>query len=117
MKVKGDFVTNSSSASFILTLRPTDGNIELDEFTELFNKFLEHYKEKNPNGLRYWDATMIDQVQETKGPNLFTVAEWVSMYNGEEDVPDYMKELMTNSFIQDPNWGFVVSHFEADNDY
>ena len=38
-------------------------------------------------------------------------------FNGEEDVPDYMKELMANSFIKDPDWGFVVSSFKAENDY
>jgi hypothetical protein len=117
MKVKGDFVTNSSSASFILTLRPHDGTMGLDEFTNLFNKFLDNYKERNPNGLRYWDGTNIDEVQIDVGPNLFTVQEWVSMYNGEEDVPDYMKELMVNSFIRNTDWGFVVSSFEADDDY
>ena len=117
LKQKSDFITNSSSASFILTLRPNDGTIEIDEFTELFNKYLEHYKDRNPNGLRYWDGTKIDQVQNTKGPNLFTVSEWTSMYNGEEDIPDYMKQLMANSFIKDPDWGFVVSSFDDDNDY
>jgi len=117
MKVKGDFVTNSSSASFILTLRPHDGTIELDEFTNLFNKFLDGFKQRNPNDLRYWDGTNIDEVQVDVGPNLFTVNEWVSMYNDDEDIPDYMKELMANSFIKDPDWGFVVSSFKAENDY
>jgi len=117
MKRKGDFITNSSSASFILTLRPHDGTIELDEFTNLFNKFLDSFKERNPNDLRYWDATNIDEVQSDVGPNLYTVSEWTSMYNGEEDVPDYMKELMSNSFIKDPDWGFVASGFKVENDY
>jgi len=117
MKAKADFITNSSSASFILTLRPHDGTMGLDEFTNLFNKYLDNYKQRNPNGLRYWDGTNIDEVQVDVGPNLFTVNEWVSMHNGEEDIPDYMKELMANSFIKDPDFGFVVSSFEADSDY
>ena len=117
MKIKGDFVTNSSSASFILTLRPHDGTIKLDEFTNLFNKFLDDYKFRHPSRLRYWDATNIDEVQVDVGPNLFTINEWTSMYNGEEDVPDYMKELMSNSFIKNPDFGFVVSGFQVENDY
>jgi len=117
MKRKGDFITNSSSASFILTLRPHDGTMELDEFTNLFNKYLDSFKFRNPNSLRYWDASNIDQVQSDNGPNLFTINEWTSMYNGEEDVPEYMKELMQNSFIKDPDFGFVVSGFVVENDY
>jgi hypothetical protein len=118
MKRKGDFITNSSSASFILTMRPHDGTMEIGEFTSLFNKFLDRYKESNPNGLRYWDGTNItDVINDESGPHLFEVTEWVSMYNDADDVPDYMKELMANSFIKDCDWGFVVSGFKAENDY
>ena len=67
--------------------------------------------------MRYWDASVFKEVETNSGPNLFTISEWVSMYNDEEDVPDYMKELMINSFIKDPDRGFVVSAFEVDNDY
>jgi hypothetical protein len=116
MKVKTDFVTNSSSASFILTLRPHDGTMELSEFTNLFNKYLEDYKKNNPNSLRYWDATNIDEVQDDVGPNLFTINECVSMYNDADDVPAYIKELMINSYIRDRDWGFVVSSFKVDED-
>jgi len=41
MKIKNDFITNSSSASFILTIDSTANS--LDEFLELWNKFLEHF--------------------------------------------------------------------------
>ena len=111
MKVKADFVTNSSSASFIMTLQPHNGTMGLDEFTQLFNEFLDDYKRRNPNALRYWDAFNIDQVQE-----LFTIHEFVTMYNDVEDVPDYMKELMINSFVMDTDWGFIVNSFQIDDE-
>jgi len=115
MKQKIDFITNSSSASFILTLKPYDETINLEEFKNLFNRFLDDYKFRNPNSLRFWDATKIEELTNNES-TIFTVTEWVSMYNDEDDVPNYMKELMINSFIKDPNFGFIASSFEINED-
>lgn len=115
VKRKSDFITNSSSASFIMTFTPVDGTIDLDDFTLLFNHYIETYKKRFPNSLRYWDASNINQVPGTRGSNLFSVKEFTSMYNDESDVPEYMKDLMINSYIRDPNWGFKVESFVVDD--
>lgn len=92
MKVKRDFVTNSSSTSFILTFKA--GTSGKDEFIDKFNRFLEEYKKH-----RTWDddfqeppllrSDMVDQVE----PGVFTIRDFVAIYGGEEDMPQYVREL------------------------
>jgi hypothetical protein len=92
MKVKKDFVTNSSSTSFIITFK-ADTSKE-DEFIYKFNRFLEKYI-KN----KTWDddfqeprllkSDMVTQVE----PGVFAIRDFVAFYGGEEDLPQYVQEL------------------------
>ena len=117
MKQKDDFITNSSSASFILTLEVNDKNVSLDEFKELFNVFIEEYLERNPSSLKFWDATNIKKIGSDNKSKLFKISEWTSMYNYQDDIPKYMRELMVNSYIDEDNFGFKVKKFNIEDDY
>ena len=89
MKVKKDFVTNSSSTSFIVTCKADTS--EKDEFIDKFNQFLEKYKEN-----RTWDDDFqeppllrIDMVNQIE-PGVFAIRDLVAIYGGEEDIPQYI---------------------------
>jgi lysyl-tRNA synthetase class I len=45
MKFKNDFITNSSSASFILKIKSTANNLK--DFIELWNLYIKHYTEEH----------------------------------------------------------------------
>lgn len=92
MKIKTDFVTNSSSSSFILTCK---GNMSgKDEFIEKFNCYLNEYIKA-----RVWDddfqeppllrGDMVNQVE----PGVFAIRDFVAFYGSEEDMPQYVREL------------------------
>lgn len=110
MKVKASFITNSSSASFILSFR-ADDNMTLEEFKDIFNQYLENHR-RFIKGLRFWDASVIEEVE----PNSFKIVEWTSMYNNQDNIPDYMKFIMVESFLTDfyalglKFGGFKVQH-------
>jgi len=92
MKIKSDFVTNSSSASFIMIFEAVEKDIH--EFIESFNDFMDYYK-RNTGGknLRFWDATNISEV----GDGIYQVEEWMSMYNDIGDIPKYMQYIIVDS--------------------
>ena len=50
MKVKLDFITNSSSASFILYVTSTENNLK--DFTTKWNDFIEHFININSYSLQ-----------------------------------------------------------------
>jgi len=112
MKVKGDFITNSSSASYILTLKTQENNT-LEEFKEKFNKYIEKYQDWHEVHLRYWNAADIKQV----GENEFTVEDWTSMHNDAMDIPGWMQNLMLQHFVKEEKYDWWVSSFKVDNDY
>lgn len=95
MRVKRDFVTNSSSTSFIVICKAdTPGK---DEFIKKFNCFLKEYIKhgtwdddfQEPPLLR---SDMVNQVE----PGVFTIRDFVAIYGGEEDIPQYIRELFFN---------------------
>jgi len=94
MKYKITEVTNSSSANFIITFKSND-DLEVEEFKDIFNEFLERHRSKFPD-LRYWDAT---DVKKT-GSRFFQVTEWTSMFNDQMDIPEYIRWLLIDSFLK-----------------
>lgn len=114
MKVKSDFVTNSSSASYIMTFKPNSQEIDRDQFLILFNAYLERFKRKHHGELRYWDGCNVDSI-EKQGITYFTVTEETSMHNGSEDIPLYMRELMVESYVKEFSMGFTMESFEIED--
>jgi len=116
MKLKSDFITNSSSASFIMSFKTKD-NINHDEFRTLFNKYLESYKRQHPNKLRFWDASIISKGTDDKGDLIYTVEDGTTMYNDMHDIPEYMRLLMIESYVNEYDWGFQVVGFKVEDEH
>ena len=123
MKIKQDFVTNSSSASMILIVK-TKEDMTLDEFKEKFSQVINKYKKycrPKDKGL-FWDGTNIEQ----KSTEEFHVKEWTSMYNGYEDIPSYMKDLVLDAVVVEKEMhygtemarlGLIPKKIIIENDY
>jgi len=96
MKIKNDYITNSSSASFILYITST-----IQDLGE-FKKFLYEYIIKELK----WDGAG-SQYPEDHQPNIFEIStgvykveEYVCMFNGYGDIPSWMVDIMIRqSFI------------------
>lgn len=111
MKVKTDFVTNSSSASFIMTFVAADKTV--DEFQDAMNSFLEVYKNQTRSELRYWDGSNIEEI----APGIFQIEEWTSMYNYIDDIPGYMKYIMVDHVVKShelASHGIEMTNFKID---
>jgi len=91
MKIKGDFVTNSSSASFIMIIEAPYDDVHC--FREAFNDYLNYYKSQTGDHLRFWDASNISEVSD----HVFQITDWTSMYNGIYDIPKYMQHIILDS--------------------
>lgn len=102
MKFKIDFVTNSSSASFILYLNSTIGDFE--EFREFFRRYIEF------EGGQYGAGNKTEYIKEYELSQIdgykFKVEYFTSMFNGFEDVPTYMIDLMVRSTSVNQYGGF-----------
>ena len=124
MKIKHDFVTNSSSASYLLYI---DSNTnDLEEFTEQFEKYLKEIRSEYD--WDSWDSSADEYEQpkfyqpkgiENVGGTVFLVTEWTSMYNYTNDIPTYMAALLVKSFDAGEleRWGFKGVKFKIVNDY
>jgi hypothetical protein len=106
MKFKTDFVTNSSSASIILIVKSEHKTVE--EFREVFNKYIEEYKGGEwgtPHPIHFWDGSKITK----KGKDTFQIEDYTSMFNyATDDIPHYMQALCLQWMV-DP--GDVEMHF------
>jgi len=111
LKRKDDFITNSSSASYILTLKADVSDMSLEQFEVLFQEYIEIYKRNNDNKIRYWDGINIHKIDN----NMFEVTDWTSMHNDNDDIPEYMRDLLIESFVDSRDWGFVVEKFRIDS--
>jgi hypothetical protein len=105
MKKKMSFVTNSSSASFILHI--TSAARSLDQFKEIMKLFLSrHYAEKqfdyqriyNVKDYEVWSNEQIElrllgTIKEVG--NIYKIYQWVGMFNdATENIPDWMNRLI-----------------------
>ena len=91
MKIKNDFVTNSSSASFIMIFEASFESVEY--FKDAFNDFLNYYKRRTGDELRFWDGSNITEISD----GVFQVTDWTSMYNDACDIPKYMQYIIVDN--------------------
>jgi len=116
MKIKIDFITNSSSASIMLFVESVADDLE--EFKKKFNEYMEHYKGRYEEHIvHFWDPNSIEQLT----PHLFTVNHHTSMFNYVTDIPHYMQVLTLESLL-DPmnlleNYGFKGIKVKVKMDY
>ena len=89
MKRKADFVTNSSSASFVLYIETS--TTDSSEFQNIFQAFIKAHEEEH--SWREKRIAPMPDVEHISG-NVFAITDWTGMYNGIEDIPDYMKYLI-----------------------
>ena len=100
MKLKADFVTNSSSASFVLYIASTCKG--LDSFRDSFNRYLEEYLSRydcskvHRSTLRFYNPQSIEEIED----GIFKIIEGTSMYNTYEDIPHYMRTILLDSKIR-----------------
>lgn len=107
MKRKLDFVTNSSSTSFILRVesKTDDPDIVLNFINEAF----QIYSEKNG-----WDnecnlpALLTPDRVVKKGPNKFIIEDYLPYYKDDGDIPGYIKDLLSK--LKDVKDGQISDH-------
>ena len=98
MRVKTDFTTNSSSASFLMVIESDVPS--LDEFVDLFNQFLTRWEDMH-DYLGYRVPRLLSPMEVTQEvPGRFVVQDWTSMYNGHENIPKYIRWLIIEQNIQ-----------------
>ena len=92
MKIKSDFVTNSSSTSFIITVESdTD---DQNEFIKKFNQFLKSYIAANNWQDNFVPPDLIDHGRIKKmGTNTFVVTDFVPAHWSDQATPSYIKAL------------------------
>jgi len=115
MKIKNDFVTNSSSASYILTLQTKD-NMSISEFNIRFNEFIDEIKrfnEREFTNIRFLDGSDISAIDD----NIFKIESWTSMHNGQFDIPGFMRYIIVEDRINDEEmWWFKIKDFKIESD-
>jgi hypothetical protein len=92
MKIKQDFVTNSSSSSFVIDVRSDDDAKE--GFVKKMNEYLLGYIAKNdwkddfepPNLLTAEKVTMREQ-------GIFRIVDYIPFYQNCDDMPQYLKDM------------------------
>jgi hypothetical protein len=95
MKIKSDFVTNSSSTSFIISCEA--GVSKKDDFIDKFNSFLKDYIKERTWDEEFQEPHMLTSDMVTLNDSgVFTITDFAPIYNSEQDIPQYIKELFLN---------------------
>jgi hypothetical protein len=112
MKIKMDFVTNSSSTSFIVAVHSDSNAIE--EFVEKINQYMLDYIDKNnwkddfepPNLLTPEEVMMVS-------PGVFHIRGYIAYYGGDDDIPQYLEDLRNENGNTLSKYGIKTITFET----
>lgn len=96
MKIKSDFVTNSSSASFIIYFNYDNKNWTFDFFKKEFLEYIQKGYIGGEFGAGNQSNYPPDNI-ELLSDGRVKVESHTSMYNGYEDLPRYMIDLLIRS--------------------
>jgi len=97
MKSKSDFVTNSSSASFILYLTSTI--YDLEKFGAFFRNHI--YKGSSFGAGSKYSYSYPTICEVSNG--VYKIEEFTSMFNGFEDIPSWMIDLIIRQTLINDN--------------
>ena len=96
MKIKKDFVTNSSSTSFMITCKSEASG--KDEFIDKYNGMLKDYIKKRKWDEEFQEPPMLTSDRVTSlGQGVFMVHDFVPLFSNERDTPQYIQELFLES--------------------
>jgi len=108
MKIKLDYITNSSSASFYLYF--TYKNDDLVEFKESLNSIFKSVIDEDPDVIiRFYNPR---EVVNRLSKNVFYIIDGTSMFNDSTSIPKYMQRILVNSFIPEYLKKFGISKIE-----
>ena len=116
MKIRADFITNSSSVAFVLSFKPIKLML-IDEFRDNINSLLEiymyqteHFSGDGLDQLRFWDAS---RISIDPGTDTFVISESVTRYNCQFDIPKYIRFILIRDRVEGfEEFGFKLHSFE-----
>ena len=92
MKFRNSFVSNSSSASFILEIFTDDHRMTKDNVIDIIENKIGTIG-IDYDGLDKNDKEMIKQNLKRIDDQKFVIDTWTAMYNGPENIPEFMKDF------------------------
>lgn len=116
MKIKIDYVTNSSSASYMLYIESEDDNLE--SFKDSLSKWIDNWTNYNSKErvARFYNPSDVEQISS----NTFLITDWTSMHNDFGDIPKYMHDLIFSMVVEKDfmkqHYGFKGFNFKVDSD-
>ena len=116
MKIKLDFITNSSSASFYLHIT-TATELTIEEFQDKFNLYIKDYSDEfcfKKKTVKFYNPREIKQINS----NTFEISDWTSMYNDNDDIPHYIRNLLILTCMENviEYYGFKKILFKIERD-
>ncbi|MCK9227216.1 MAG: hypothetical protein M0P30_05395 [Syntrophorhabdaceae bacterium] len=99
MKIKRDFVTNSSSTSFIMQFK-SGANSKAD-FIYAYNEWRSEYIKKEGWKNEFQEPSLLTSDMVTAiGDGIFVITDFVPLYSGkEQDTPKYIRDLFDKTSI------------------
>lgn len=92
MKIKADFVTNSSSTSFIMTCKSKAGGTA--DFTTSANKLFERYIKKEGWRQNFQSPPKLtEDMVEQIAAGVFIIRDFTPFSCGEQDIPQYIEDI------------------------